>query len=191
MAAAIAAALMLVFAPAGLSSGAADDYCFSRGPAVSEEFDGTSSSPIIWWPPGQQCRYETASGEVTTEDLGSVGGFAIMLAGGALAVFRRSRYTWSSLIVLGLAGLFSLNFGFQSTVMALVLGGSVVLVATRSVIATATAVGMLVVGAIPYLWNGTTLGWTVLILLVSIADGVLDAADKRLVRWFSGPQAEF
>jgi len=78
-------------------------------------------------------------------------------------------------------------FGFQSTVIALILGGSVALAATRSVIAPATAVGVVVVGAIPYFWNGTTLGWAVLLLLVSIADRVLDAADKRLVRSFSGP----
>jgi hypothetical protein len=56
LAAPLAAAVLLVFAAAGLSSEANDDYCFTRGPAVSEEFDGTSSSPVILWPPGPQCR---------------------------------------------------------------------------------------------------------------------------------------
>jgi hypothetical protein len=191
VAAALAAAVLLVVAATGLSSIAPEDYCFSRGPAVSEEFDGTSSAPITWWPPGQQCRYETATGEVTTENLGSVGEFAIVLAGGVLAVFRRSRYTWSSLIVLAIAGLVSLNFGFQAAFMALILGGSVALVATRSVIAAVTAVGVFVVGSIPYFWNGSTLGWAVLLGIVSFADRILDAVDERLARWFSGPQAEF
>jgi hypothetical protein len=169
-----------------------DDYCITRGPAVNEEFGGTSSSPIVLWPPGRQCRYETASGKVIgTENLGDVAGFTIMLAVGALAVFRRSRYVWAALIVLGLAGLFSLYFGFQAMLMALILGGCIALAATRTVIATATAIGVLVVGAIPNLWNGTTLGWALLLLLVSLGTRPLDAADNRLMRYFAGPRADF
>jgi hypothetical protein len=128
---------------------------------------------------------------IGTVNLGDVAGFRIMLAAGALAVFRRSRYTWATLIVLGLAGLFSLYFGFQAMLMALILSGCIALAATRSVIATATAIGVLVVGAIPNLWNGTTLGWALLLLLVSLGTRPLDAADNRLMRYFTGPRADF
>lgn len=70
-----AAAVLLVIAAAGLSWEAVDDYCITRGPAVNEGFDGTSSSPITLWPPGRQCRYDTASGEViATEHLGDAAG---------------------------------------------------------------------------------------------------------------------
>ncbi len=186
------AALLLTVAAAGLSSEADDDYCWTRGPAMSEEFHGTSSAPIVLWPPGPQCRYETASGKtIATENLGDVAGFAIMLVVGGLAVFRRSRYTWAALIVLGLAGLFSLDFGFQGMFPALILGGCVALAATRSAIAAATAAGVLILGAIPYLWNGTTLGWALLLLLVSLGDGVLYGADNRLARFLAGPRADF
>ena len=191
LAAPLAAAVLLVIAAAGLSSEAVDDYCLTRGPAVNEGFGGTSSSPISAWPPGRQCRYETASGQVVaTERLGDVAGFVIMLAGGALAVFRRSRYTWASLIVLGLAGLFSLYFGFQSMVMALVLGGGIALAATRSVVAPATAIAVLVAGAIPNVWTGTTAGWAILLLLVSRGTRPLAGADNRVARSFAGPRAD-
>jgi hypothetical protein len=99
----LAAAVLLVLAATGLSSLANDDHCFTHGPAVNEESYATGSAPIVLWPPGRQCRYESASGAVTTEDLGDIAGFTIMLAGGA--------FFW---------------------------GGCAALVATRSLIATAT-----------------------------------------------------
>jgi hypothetical protein len=127
-AAPLVAAVLLVIAAAGFSSEAVDDYCITLGPAVSEKFGGTSSSPVVLWPPGRQCRYETASGKVIgTEHLGDVAGFTIML----------------------------------------------------------------VAGAVPDLWNGTTLGWALLLLLVSLGTRPLDAADDRLMRYFAGPRADF
>lgn len=92
----------------------------------------------------------------------------IMLAVGAIAVFRRGRHTWASLIVLGLGGLLSLCFGFQSMFLALIVGGAIALAATRSV---------------------TTIGWAILLALVSLGNRPLDAADDRLVRYFAGPHA--
>jgi hypothetical protein len=88
--------------------------------------------------------------------------------------------------VLGLAGLLSLYFGFQALAGALFWGSFAALVATRSITATATAVGVLVAGTIPYLWNGTPIGWAVLLLLVALADRVLSAADDRVARYLAG-----
>lgn len=182
LAALLIAAALLIVAAAGLSSVAVDDYCFTRGPAVDETFDGSSSSSIVFWPPGRQCRYETSSGQMITEDLGDVSGFILMLALGSVAVFRRGRYAWASLTALGLAGLLCMEFGFQAMFGALVLGSCLALIMTRSLVATATAGGVLIVGAVPNLWNGTTLGWAILLLLVSLADRRLNMLENRLLR---------
>jgi hypothetical protein len=93
---------------------------------------------------------------------------------------------WATLIVLGLAGLLSLYFGFHALVGALIWGSCAALVATRSLTATATAIGVLIAGTILDLWNGTPIGWAVLLLPFALGDRILDAADNRLARDLAG-----
>jgi hypothetical protein len=186
----LVAVVLLVAAAAGLSSNMNDDYCITH--YATEENAPSLVGDYSLWPPGLNCVYTWDDGHSVTLMRGSVAGFLILLAGGLPAVVRRTRYAWASLIVLGVSG--AIEFyapAFQLLMMAAFISLPIAFVATRNVVATATAGAVLFVGAFAFLaGNRSTLGWAVLLALVAVAENVLDPLEKRVMGELVGPRPE-
>ena len=108
-------AVLVALAAAGLPSMVGNDECAT---ARSLEAGMSWSWGRSWWPPGGTCEY--ADG--TTFEAGTVSGFLIVLAGGALLLVRRNAETLATAIVFGLSGLtawmLGLPLGFLPAVTA-------------------------------------------------------------------------
>lgn len=133
-------AVLVALAAAGLPSMVGEDECAT---ARSLE-EGTSWSwDVSWWPPGGTCEYSDG----TTFEAGTVGGFLLVLAGGALLLVRRNAETLATAIVFGLSGvtawLVGVPLGFVPAVV-------IALLVTRSWRATVVAAGAFVLAA--FLW---------------------------------------
>ena len=128
-------AVLVALAAAGLPSMVGEDEC-----ATARSLDdGMSWSwGFSWWPPSGTCEYSDGS----TFEAGSVGGFLLVLAGGALLLVRRNAETLATAIVFGVSGLtawmLGLPLGFLPAVV-------IALLVTRSWRATVVAAGVFVV----------------------------------------------
>ena len=168
---------LLMVAAAGLSAPVESDYCGAhahatisvngtrlvrREPAVSRE--------LALWPPGQRCVYAYADGRLTIRSIGSVAAFVMLLAAGLVAVVRRNRFSWATLLMLAVAGAGCLVRGIDTVIAAVPIGIAVTFALTRSASATTTAAGVLVFGCLINFAGGSALGWAALLLLVPFAD---------------------
>ena len=91
-------AVLVALAAAGLPSMVGESECAT---ARSLEDGASWSWGVSWWPPGGACEYSDGS----TFKAGSVGGFLLVLAGGALLLVRRNAVTLATAIVFGVSGL--------------------------------------------------------------------------------------
>ncbi len=152
-------AVLVALAAAGLPSMVGDDECAT---ARSLEDGMAWSWGLSWWPPGGTCEYSDG----TTFAAGTVSGFLIVLAGGALLLVRRNAETLATAIVFGLSGLTAWMLGLPLGFLPAVL---IALLVTRSWRATGVAAGAFLFAACLWFVGDWAWSWAAAMALVGVA----------------------
>lgn len=148
----------MVFAAAGLSSLDANDFC-------NTPHDGVKRASVKLWPPGQECSFASGAGIDRSGKRSGTGFVAILAAGVALVLIRRSKLAFATAATFGITGLTALGvaqvpaFGFGWLV-----GGIIAFHFTRSHHAWMTAAAALAVGGIGQIANLDPWSWAVVLL---------------------------
>ncbi|MDA0168004.1 hypothetical protein OJ998_02815 [Solirubrobacter taibaiensis] len=152
-------AVLVALAAAGLPSMVGEDECAT---ARSLDDGASWSWGFSWWPPSGTCEYSDG----TRFEAGSVGGFLVVLAGGALLLARRNAETLATAIVFGLTGLTAwvvgLPLGFLPAVV-------IAVVVTRSWRAVGVAAGAFLLAAFVWFFGDWAWPWAVAMAVVGVA----------------------
>jgi len=157
------AVVFIVFAAAGLSSLEENDFC-------NLNRDAAATTSLTLWPPGRDCAVSEPNGPTVTRDGGDAAGFLAILAAGLLLVgIRRSNLAVTTAAMFGVAGLAMLvlpavpAFGFGWMI-----GGIIGFHFTRSIPATLTAAGALLVGGATQVAGAGPWGWALVLLALIV-----------------------
>lgn len=158
----------MVFAAAGLSAEIDTDPC-SDFPGFPE--GSSSSSAYQFWPPGVKCTYTAPNGRtaIVLQDGHPAAFFAILVAGLALVLVRRSKLAIATALVFGAGGLAGLFLGFLPIpLIALWVGVPLALLTTRSLSATAIAFAALAIGWMAQFFDHVPVVYAILLLIIAI-----------------------
>jgi hypothetical protein len=157
----IAAVILIGFAAYGLSPTAiSEDYCLP---------DGLETQ---WWPPGVHCVYEpsvergTGPAEPDTAHVGAF--FAILVAGLALVLGRRSRLALGAAVVFGFAGIAAALLGWLQVLVFGCVFGVAAYWLTRSVAASLLPVAALLAALTVQFITDAPLAWAGALLLLAL-----------------------
>jgi hypothetical protein len=148
----------MVFAAAGLASFDANDFC-------NTPHDGAKRASVEVWPPGRECSFAAGDTIARSDERSGTGFLAILAAGFALVLIRRSKLAFATAATFGVTGLTALGvaqvpaFGFGWLV-----GGIIAFHVTRSHAAWMTAAAALAVGGIGQIANLDPWSWAVVLL---------------------------
>lgn len=158
----------MVFAAAGLSTETDNDPC-SDFPGFPE--GSVSSGDYQFWPPGVKCSYIAPNGRtaIVLQDGHPVAFFAILAAGLALVLVRRSKLAIATALVFGAAGLGGFFLGsLQIPFLALWVGVPLALLTTRSLSATAIAFAALLLGWMAQFYDDLPVAYAIVLLIIAI-----------------------
>ena len=153
----------MVFAAAGLSSLEGNDFCNTNRASAKD-------TSVAVFPPGRECSVPVTGGGVTSRDAGDAAGFFAILAAGLLLVaYRRSNLAVMVASMFGMTGLTALfvaeipAFGFGWMI-----GGIIGFHFTRSIPATLTAAGALLVGGATQVAGAGPWAWALVLLALIV-----------------------
>ena len=161
-------AVLVVLAAAGLPSMVGDDEC-----ATARSLDDGMAWSLgrSWWPPGGTCEYSDG----TTFAAGTVSGFLMVLAGGAVLLVRRNAEMFATAIVFGLSGLTAWMLGLPLGFLPAVL---IALLVTRSWRATGVAAGAFLLAACLWFFFGDW-AWPWAVAMAAVGAGALRNGSSR------------